>query len=91
MAIKLLSLIEPETIIMGIKYNLVSGICFPSKVHFTAFSYNYKVNYLQLENWIGIINDGMESNGGIIKENNILNFILDKNPYIILYKQYFAI
>ena len=29
----------------------------------------------------------MEFNEGIIKENNILNFIIDKNLYLILYMQ----
>ena len=56
---KTISLIESETIIKGIKYNLVSGICSPTKIHFTAFIYNYQ----------------------------LLNFIIDKNPYLILYIQ----
>ena len=29
----------------------------------------------------------MEFNRGIVKENNMLSFIIDKNPYLILYKQ----
>ena len=28
----------------------------------------------------------MQYNGGIIKLGNIINYILDKNPYIIIYK-----
>ena len=31
--------------------------------------------------------DGTEFNEGIVKENNILNIIFDKNPYLIRYKQ----
>ena len=34
---KTVSLIEPETIIRGIKYNLEGGICSPTKVHFFCF------------------------------------------------------
>ena len=46
---KTLPLIEPETIIKGIKYNLVGGICSPTKIHFKAFLYNYQKNLLKLQ------------------------------------------
>jgi len=84
---KTVSLIEPKTIIKGIKYNLVGGICSPTKIHFTSFLYNYQLDFLQLTKSNSYYYDGMEFNEGIIKENNILNYIIDKNPYLILYMQ----
>ena len=81
---KTISLIEPETIIKGIKYILVGGICSPTKIHFTSFLYNYKINNLNLEEGNSYYYDGMDFNGGIIKVDNILNFIIDKNPCLLM-------
>ena len=46
-----------------------------------------KFNSLKLEEGFSYYYDGLENNGGIIQENDILNFIIDKNPYLLVYMQ----
>ena len=54
---------------------------------FYFFLFHYQINYLKLEEGCSYYYDGLENNGGIIQENDILNFIIDKNPYLLVYMQ----
>ena len=78
-------LIEVEPIIKGNKYKLVGVICSPTKIHFTSFLYKYELNKFDLKEGNSHYYDGLNFKGGIILVDNILNFIIDKNPYLVLY------
>ena len=65
------SLIEPETIIKDKKYYLIGGIGAHTINHFTAFVYNYQLNFLNFEKGNNYYYEGMNYKGGIIKLDNI--------------------
>jgi len=57
---KIVSLIETETIIKGIKYSLVVGLCSPTKIHLTSFLKNYQLDYLQWTKFNSYYYDGFK-------------------------------
>ncbi len=78
-------LILPEILIKNSNYILVGGICSPSDIHFTSFLYNYQEDCFDLYKGENYYYDGKENNGGIIKINNLLDYITNKNPYLLMY------
>ena len=78
-------LIHPEIIIKQKKYKLVEEICSPSVIHFTAFIYNCREDYFGLNKGDNYYYDGLNNNGAIIKIDDLFNYLLDKNPYLLIY------
>ena len=69
----------PDILIKDLRYILEGGICSPTDTHFTSFLYNYQEDYFELSEGENSYYDGLKNNGGIIKNNNILEYIIDKS------------
>ena len=67
------------------KYDLSGGICTPVDKHYITFLVNYMYNYFDLEENRNYYYDGMHNSGGVIKIDNIYDYITTKNPYLVIY------
>ena len=81
----ILPLILPEIYLKNNNYILVGGIFSPSVIHFTGFLFNYQYDYFEIKKGKNYYYDGNENNRNIIKIDNIINYIVDKNLYLLIY------
>lgn len=82
---KTISLLIPEILIKNKKFVLEGRICTPTDNHFKAFFFNYNCEYFDLDLGGNYYYDDMLYSGGIIKVDNIFDFIKSKNPYLVIY------
>ena len=64
---------------------MAGGICSPSIIHFTSFLYCYRNNDFELKKGNNYYYDNNSNDGAIIKIDNIIDYIKDKNPYLLIY------
>ena len=64
---------------------LANGICSHSIIHLTSFLYYYTNDYFGLKKGDNYYYDINKNYGAIIKLDKNLDYIKDKNPYLLIY------
>ena len=79
------NLVKDKLIIKQQAYNLVGGILAPSESHLRAFIYNCEHDYFDLHKGEHYYYDGLLNGGAVEKIGDTLNFIIEKNSYLVIY------